>query len=242
MHIPLFKKKKRELHTMSEYDLITKNPDASLSESFKAARINLMYSLADTEEKGKAFLVTSAFSAEGKTTTSINLATTLAQTEAKVLLIDSDLRKPRVHRYLDVKNKEGLANYLGGFSSIDKIVNRMEDFNFDYITAGSIPPNPAELLSSKKFAALVEELKQHYDYIIFDTPPVNAVSDALVLVSAVKNVVFVCRCSISIISEVKKAIAALEFAQSKLLGFIAIDKEGKKIEHYKTYSGYYYYR
>jgi len=243
MQFPFFKKNsKHHLHQISDADLITKNPDVSLSEALKAARINLMYTLSEDEEKGKALLITSAFSAEGKTTTSINLAATLAQTEAKVLLIDADLRKPRMHSYLGVKNHEGLANHLGGFSSVESIIRRMDEFNFDYITAGNIPPNPAELLSSKKFSALVEQLKEHYDYIIFDTPPVNAVADVLSVVAAIKNVVFTCRCGISITSEVKRAISALEFAKAKILGFITINAQGKKTDNYRTYSGYYYYR
>lgn len=243
MQFNLFNRKSKHhsLHTISDADLITRNPNASLSEALKATRINLMYTLSD-EEDGKAFLVTSAFSAEGKTSTSINLAATLAQTEAKVLLVDADLRKPRIHAYLGVKNKDGLANHLGGFATIESIIKRMSEFNFDYITAGDIPPNPAELLSSKKFDTFVQQVKEHYDYVIFDTPPVNAVADALSVVASVKNVVFICRCGISITSEVKKAVSALEFAQAKILGFVTIDAQGKKIDNYDTYSGYYYYR
>ncbi len=241
MTFPKLKKKKNSLHIASDSDLIIKNSDPTLSEAFKAARINLMYTLADTEEC-KLFLVTSAFSAEGKTTTCINLATALAQTEAKVLLVDTDLRKPRIHSYLGVKNKEGLTNHLGGFAPIDSIIRRMPDFSFDYITAGDIPPNPSELLSSKKFRAFVEEIKSHYDYIIFDTPPVNAVADALSVVPTIKNVVFVCRLGVSVSNEVKKAISALEFAHAKILGFVTINSQEKKSEYFHTYSGYYYYK
>lgn len=243
MQLPFLKRKKLDLHTMSDFDLITKNPDVVLSEAFKSARTNLMYALSDEEEKSKALLTTSSFSGEGKTTTCINLAATLAMTDKNVLLVDADLRNPRIHCYLEVKNKEGLANHLGGFSSIESTINTIDEFNFDYITAGNIPPNPAELLSSNKFSNFVEEVKKKYDYVIFDTPPVNAVADALSVVSCVKNVVFVCRCGVSLTSEVKKAISALEFAQAKILGFITIDSsENKKNDKYEKYSGYYDYR
>jgi len=239
MHFHFINKKYNSLHTASDMDLVTKNPDALLSEALKAARTNIMYTLSDVEG-GKTMLVTSAFSAEGKTSTCINLAATLALTEARVLLVDADLRRPRVHTYLEVKNTTGLANHLGGFCKIEDIVKRTERYDFDFITAGDIPPNPAELLSSKKCAEFVEEVKKHYDYIIFDTPPVNAVADTLSISSSVKHVVFVCRFGVSLIKEVKKAIAALEFAHAKILGFISIEGHTKKRKDYSTYSGYYY--
>ncbi len=236
-----FKNKKVALHEISDVDLITKNPSPSLCEALKAARTNIMYTLA--EIKGcKTVMVTSAFSAEGKTTTCINIAATLSQVRERVLLVDADLRRPRIHTYLEVKNKEGLANHLGGFAIIESIINRMEGFGFDYITAGSIPPNPAELLSSKKFASFLDAVKEKYDYIIIDTPPVNAVADALSVAAGAENVLLVCRCGISITQEVKKAVSALEFAQVKILGFITIDAPNKKKKRYGRYSGYYVYR
>ena len=235
------KNRKHHSHDISDKELVTKSPDASLTEALKVVRTNLMYTLSENEGD-KAVLITSAFSAEGKTSTCINLAATLAMTEAKVLLIDADLRKPRIHTYLEVKNTDGLANHLGGFAKIDSIVKRMTKYNFDYITAGNIPPNPAELLASKKFERFIEEVQAKYDYVIFDTPPVNAVSDALSIVKHINNVVFICRCGISTTSEVKKAISALEFAQAKILGFITIAPQHKKRDYYDSYSGYYYYR
>lgn len=235
----LFKKAGKNLRSDSNNNLITKNPDPILSEALKTARINIMYTLSDEEAGGKTLMVTSAFSSEGKTTTSVNLATTLAQTQSRVLLIDADLRRPRVHDYIGVKNTSGLSNHLGGFADVDAVINRAEEFGFDYITAGDIPPNPAELLASNKFKEFVKQIKESYDYIVFDTPPVNAVADALAVVPTVKNVVFVCRCGVSITNEVEKAISALEFTKAKILGFITIDAHERKKEYYQLYSTYY---
>lgn len=240
MMFKILRKAKKSLHTPSNRDLVIKNADPMLSEALRATRINLMYTLSDLGEGGKTIMITSALSAEGKTTTAINLAATFAQTEMKVLLVDADLRKPRLHTYLEVKNKEGLANYLGGFVPIENVLNRMNEFNFDYITAGDIPPNPAELLSSSKFSDFLEKVKGIYDYIIIDTPPVNAVADALSIVPAVNNVVFVCRCGTSLSTEMKKAVSALEFAHAKILGFITIDSPNKRVDYYTKYSAYYY--
>lgn len=235
MNVLDFMKKNRPLHVQSENDLITKNSSPVLSEALKLARTNLMYALSDIEG-GKCLLLTSSLAGEGKTTTCINLAVSLAQTEARVLLIDADMRCPRMHTYLGLENKEGLANFLSGFADLESVIRRLDQYNLDCITAGAIPPNPAEMLSSKKMKSFIEEAKEHYDYIIFDTPPVNIVADAQVLASLVKNVVFVLKCGKSLMTEVKKAIATLKFADAKILGFVAIEKNQKKqSQHYASY-------
>lgn len=240
MKIPNLKiKNTPKKHVLSDADFITKHPSPALSESLKAARTNLMYALAHAEG-GKCVFLTSALPGEGKTTTCINLAVSLAQTESRVLLIDADLRCPRIHTYLNLKNKEGLANYLGGFCELNAIVNHLDDVNLDCITAGSLPPNPTELLSSKKMQNFIETIKEQYDYILFDTPPVNIVADASALAKLVENAVFVCKCDSSLNSEIQKALSTLKFANAKVLGFITIESNRKKKG--KNYSGYYYYQ
>lgn len=239
MPFPFLKSKYRNLHEESEKTLIIKNPDLALVEAFKSTRINLMYTLSNEEEGGKTVMLTSAFSGEGKTTTCLNLAATFAQTESKVIIIDSDLRRPRLHTYLDVKNKIGLANHLGGFATLEEILQRAKNHNFDFITAGDLPPNPTELLASSKFTTFIDRLKESYDYIIFDTPPANVVADVQSMVPAIKNVVFVCRCGVSVTAEVQKAVASLEFSKAKILGFITIDSREKKADYYDSYSFYY---
>ena len=239
MRLPNLKIKKHKRHILSDADLITKNSSPALSEALKSARTNLIYALSDTDG-GKCVLMTSALAAEGKTTTCINLAVTLAQTEYRVLLVDSDLRRPRVHTYLNIKNKEGLANFLGGFCELNVVINHIDEINLDCITAGNLPPNPTELLSSKKMQSFIETVKEQYDYIIFDTPPVNIVADSLALTQVVENVVFVCKCGCSLTTEIQKALSALNFANAKILGFITIETSQKK-KKTKNYSGYYYY-
>ncbi len=231
------KMKKRDDDAFSDIVLLTKNKSPAFCESLKAARTNIMYSLSD-QENGKCFMITSALASEGKTTTTINLAITMAKTESRVLLIDADLRRPRLHTYLEIQNKEGLANFLGGFCEAESIIKRSKEHGFDYITAGELPPNPTELLTSKKMQGFVDKLKESYDYILIDTPPVNAVADSAALAHIVKNIVFVLRCDASTFPEVKKALTSLEFSNSKLLGFITIDQSNKK-RATKYYSKYY---
>lgn len=239
MQLPNFLRKHTE-HILSNTDLITKSDNPMLSEALKSARTNLMYSLANTEG-GKSVVVTSCLAAEGKTTTCINLAVSLAQTEARVLLIDADLRRPRMHTYLDKKNKAGLANYLGGFCELDAIIHCADDLNLDYITAGDLPPNPAELLSSQKIKTLVDAVKERYDYVLFDTPPINLVTDATALIQLTEHAILVCKCGTTITTEIKKALSKLEFANAKILGFITIDQRSNT-KKAKDYSEYYKHR
>lgn len=230
-------KKKNNKHILSSADLITKNDDPMLTEAIKAARTNLIYSLANTEG-GKCVVITSCQAAEGKTTTCINMAVSLAQTEARVLLIDADLRRPRTHTYLGKKNKEGLANHLGGFCDLDAIIHRIDDLNLDYISSGDLPPNPAELLSSQKIEKLIATVKDRYDYILFDTPPINLVTDATALIRLIGNTLLICKCGATITSEIQKALNKLEFVNAKVLGFMTINQQCSK-RKLKDYSGYY---
>ena len=235
MQLPFLQKENFRKHELSELDLITKNSNPVLLEALKVARLNLMYALSDIEG-GKCVLVTSALAAEGKTTTCINMAVSLTQTGAKVLMIDADMRRPRIHTYLGIKNEEGLANYLGGFSELKDVITHMEHLNLDVVTAGSLPPNPTELLASKKMQNFIAMAKEKYDYVLFDTPPVNIVADTLTLTRLAENILFVIKCGASITSEIDKAMATLKFANAKILGFLSIDgKERKTKEAYYSY-------
>ena len=219
-----------------------------VEESYKSIRANITFSLM---KKGcKKIVFTSSVAGEGKTTTTINLAISFAQAGQKVLLIDGDLRKPKIHQYFSISNTPGLTDYLGSTVSASNqdrvdlfsIVHITEYENLSVICSGSIPPNPAEILGSEPMANFLDDVSNDFDYIIIDTPPINIVSDALPIIRESDGVVLVVRYNQSTHPEVEKAIAALEFIDAKILGFVVNfveTKSGGKY-NYGKYSKYRY--
>ena len=214
-----------------------------VEEAYKSIRANIMFSVM---KKGcKTIVVTSSVAGEGKTTTTINLAITFAQAGQKVLLIDSDLRKPKIHHYFGIPNAPGLTNYLGSSvfnSTSDKVdlfevIHPTEFENLSVICSGTIPPNPAELLGSEPMESFLREISNDFDYIIIDTPPINIVSDALPLIKESDGVVLVVRYNQSTHPEIERSISALEFIDAKIIGFIINFVEPNSAGKYK-YSGY----
>ena len=160
--------------------VLDENTDFLVREAYNTTRTNIIYSLGS--EKGcKKIIVTSASPHEGKTTTSLNIAITFAQTEARVLVIDADLRKPRIYRHLGLTREDGLSDLLCGLIDIDKAIKHSDAHNLDCITSGHIPPNPTELLSSSEMGNILEKLSERYDYIFIDTPPVTVVTEAVAM-------------------------------------------------------------
>lgn len=161
-------------------DLITvKEPRSPLSESYRTLRSNIKFSSVDT--KLKIILITSSTPAEGKTTTSANLATVLAEAGDKVLIIDCDQRKPNIHKLFGLSNRQGLSDYLACDVEFNEIVQKAHLENLHILSSGSIPPNPSELLASKKMDDFIKSLKTYYDYILLDAPPVGIVTDAQII-------------------------------------------------------------
>lgn len=228
------KKNKKSNGTKKQDNLLILNQTSSfhVQEAYKATRTNTMFSLSG---KGcKKIVVTSSLPEEGKSTTCSNLAITFAQTGSRVLIIDADMRRPTIHRKLDILNTNGLSNLLGGFCTLQEAILHTEHDNLDIITSGYLPPNPAELLASEAMNELLMLLELKYDYIIIDTPPVNVVTDATVLSHKVSGMVVVVRQERTHQKDLQEAIGKLEFAQAKILGFILHDvKENKR--NYKKY-------
>src|SRR5690625_4455450 len=227
------RRKRKQARQNQMRHLITQlNPRSPISEHYRTVRTNLEFSSVDKELK--TMLVTSSGPGEGKSMTTANLAVVYAQQGKKVLLIDADLRKPTVHYTFRLDNLRGLSNILVGENTLQETAVASDVDNLDVISCGPIPPNPSELLASKKMQNLIEEAKKSYDLIIFDTPPVLAVTDAQILANIVDGSLLVIRSKQTEIEEATKAKEALLPAKAKLLGTVLNDREKKG-------SNYYYY-
>ena len=199
--------------------ILTAKSGFYIREAYKALRTNVNFALADTEGC-KVIIVTSAMQSEGKSLTALNLAISLAQTEAKVLLIDCDLRRPKLHRLLGASTNIGLSNLLIDPKQLTGTMFKHEQLGISVILSGDIPPNPSELLASARMQALLTVLRSRYDYIIIDTPPVDMVIDAVVLAPLSDGVLFVVKADQSERGAVIHAMDQLEYAKAKVLGFV----------------------
>lgn len=195
-----------------------------IKESYKKARTNIAYSIV---KKGcKMISFTSSAKSEGKTITSVNIAIALAQqVDTKVLIIDCDLRRPRVQSVLEIPVNKGITNYLNFECEISDIIYNSKMDNLDAICCGTIPPNPSELLASDNMKDLVKELSNKYDYIIFDTPPIGVVIDALPIIKQTDGVVVVVRDNVTDITDYKKTIEILKRSEANIIGVIFNDVE-----------------
>ena len=196
-----------------------------IREAYKTLRTNTMFALAG-QEGCKIILVTSSLQGEGKSISALNLAISFAEAENRVLLIDCDLRRPKLARLLRKSSRVGLSNLLLDPSLLGEVLIPGGVDRLDVILSGDIPPNPSELLGSARMESLLAHLRKRYDYVILDTPPVNMVTDAVVLASKSDGVLFVVRAGQSERGPVTHAVEQLEYAQAKLLGFILDDVNG----------------
>lgn len=181
-------------------------------------------------------MVTSSGPAEGKSTTIANLAVVTAQGEKKTLLIDADLRRPTAHHTFDLANRQGLTTVIAGQASLADVVQKTSEPMLDIVTAGPIPPNPAEMLASNAMSRIMSEASRHYDQIFYDCPPVIAVTDAQILASKVDGVIFVIDAGRTNKELALKAKNLLAIAQANVLGAVLNNKKMGRDSAY-----YYYY-
>jgi tyrosine-protein kinase Etk/Wzc len=220
--------------------IVSKKPDASASEAYRALRTRIKFSKLDKDGAGlKTILITSATSQEGKTTTSINIAGSLAQANFKTLLLDADLRKPRIHNVFNQKRFPGFTDYFFGQASYEDIIRKSDIANLEFITAGTIPPNPSEILGSLQMETFLQKLKGEYDYIIVDSPPVVAVTDSEIISSLVDGTILVVSANNTEMELMEKAISLLNHERSSFIGVILNNFNYRS--GYGSYYKYYYY-
>ncbi|SDB81162.1 capsular exopolysaccharide family [Pelagirhabdus alkalitolerans] len=223
-------KRKKQVNQTMRHLITSLNPRSPISEQYRTIRTNLQFAAVD--EDLSTMLVTSAGPSEGKSSTVANLAIVFSQQEKNVLLVDADLRKPTVHYTFRADNRRGLSSVLVGELSLAEAFTKSEHDGLDILPSGPIPPNPSELLGSKAMTKLIEEAKRYYDFIIFDTPPVLAVTDAQILANQVDGSLLVVRSKQTDQEAALKAKELLEPAQSKLLGSVLNDVELTKNQYY----------
>ncbi len=232
--------KLRQSKSQSRKYILNDGTKFIITEAYNTARTNLIFALSQTDNKAISF--TSSGSAEGKSTTCLNMAITFASTGAKVLLIDMDLRKPVQHSLLKINRSVGTSTILSGQCTVSEAIVKEVRPNLDVIPAGPIPPNPSEILSSPNTGKLIEVLRSHYDYILIDTPPVNVVTDSQLLNNYIAGTVFILRDNYSRHNELARALEQIKLANGKVLGFIktACEVSGGSGYYKKSYYNYNY--
>lgn len=208
-------------------------------EAYKTIRTNLLFALAPCDNK--IVVISSAEPNAGKSTVSCNLAITMAQTGARVLLIDADMRKPSQHKTFRVRKANGLSRILSGQLSEEECICREVARGLDLIPSGSIPPNPSELLGSEAMSDLLDRLSVQYDYIFIDTPPLGVVADSLVLCNISAGTILVTRQRQTTYQELGAAIKSVQDVEGNLLGVVISDMR-ENPRSYGRYEKYHYYK
>lgn len=218
--------------------IVAKKPDSIPSEAFRALRTRVQFSKLPDKEL-KTMLVTSSAPAEGKTMICSNLAGSFAHSNKRTLVLDCDLRKPRIHSFFKTKRYPGLVDYLFGQVSLEEIIRQSEMQYLQYITAGTIPPNPAELLESDKMKEFLQTISARYDYVLLDSPPVIAVTDSEILSRYVDATILVVSANNTEMELMEQSVAILKNNNVNLLGTVLNNFVYKS--SYGSYYKYYYY-
>jgi capsular exopolysaccharide synthesis family protein len=211
-----------------------KNPKSPASEAYRTLRTNIQFASFDKDMQ--VVMVTSSGPEEGKSTTAANLALTVAQTGKKVLIVDCDMRRPTLHRKFQVSNQVGLSNLLVGELDFEEACQSHVD-NLYILTSGTVPPNPAEMLSSKKMRDFLLKARNEFDYIILDTPPVIAVTDAQLLSTLSDGVLLVVSSGEADREAAARAKTLLEKVNANIIG-VVLNKVNMKSR--RGYGAYYY--
>lgn len=237
-----FFQKNRTIHDENKLEIVSDKSPFAYVEAYKTLRTNMNFLSRNSQYK--KLLLTSSIPGEGKSSVSINLARVLAENGKRVLLIDCDMRKPMLHRYLRAQRfrSRGLSTVLSGNSTLEESIATFSDLQFDLMTAGPIPPNPTELLASAEMGNLLELLETRYDYIICDTPPVSLVTDAAILSEYCDGVLLVVRQKYATFQQVKRAKQNLQNVHAQILGCVLNQYDVSKNVRESAGSAYYHYQ
>jgi succinoglycan biosynthesis transport protein ExoP len=212
-------------------------PSSSFSESIISLRTAVLLSSAD--KPPKTVMITSTSPSEGKTTIAINLAQSIAQLGSTVMLIDADLRRPRVHKAFEMSNSEGLSTYLAGVDS--SLTTHWDENNkISVLCSGTIPPNPSELLSADRFSLLLDKSKNSFDIIIIDTPPLLSAADALILSKLVEGSIVITKFGETTNERLQRGLKSLQDVNARIMGLVINGIDKKKSDYFSHY-GYYQY-
>jgi capsular exopolysaccharide synthesis family protein len=230
--------RRRQLEKGATYpvELITHaHPKSMLSEAYRNIRTSILLSF--SERPPKRIAITSPNPSEGKTTTVINTAIALSQTGASVIIIDTDLRKPRIHKIFTEENGVGLSNFLSGNAGLEAIIKKTEIPNLYYIPSGPIPPNPSELISSNLFKSMLQSLDERFDHLVLDSPPVLGFADSIILSTFVDGMIIVTTGGKTPRETLQRAKGMLLQVNAKILGVVI-----NRVNIERSEYGYYYYR
>jgi polysaccharide biosynthesis transport protein len=216
------------------------SPSSLMAEAYRSMRTSLL--LSSAEHAPQVVLVTSAVPSEGKTVTAINTAISLTQTGKRVVLVDGDMRKPRVHSVFTLGNVPGLSSFLTGSAVLKDVLHESAVPNLFVLPCGIIPPNPGELILSNRFTQLMQVLRQYFDYVVIDSPPVASVSDARVLASSADAAILVVKAFSTSQHLAQRATEFLKQSRIRNIGVILNDLDvHARTNYYSNYSGRYYY-
>lgn len=226
----LFRRKRKKSNTLARNLVVHEDPKSIVSEQFRTIRTNIKFSMPDDELK--TIVVTSAIIKEGKSTVSANIAGVFAQEGKKVLIIDGDMRKPTVHYTFTLQNVMGLSNLLTRQCTIQEAIQETDIEGLSVITSGPIPPNPAELLASKQMGIVMGMLKEEFDLIIFDAPPVLSVTDAQILSNKCDATILIVNAGETQKNAIVKAKELLDLSKADIIGVIMNNINLKKKDYY----------
>ena len=233
------KTEKRDQQQKEGTSLITAiKPNSVVAEQFRTIRTNIQFSMIDRDLK--TIILTSSGPWEGKSTIAANIATVFADQGKRIILVDADMRKPTLFRTFNTSNNTGLSTLIASReTTIQDVVQQLDEVGFDLITSGPIPPNPSELLNSNRMNEIIGLLEEQYDLVLFDMPPVVSVTDAQIMATKTDGVVFVVRRGVAHTDDVKHAKELLDMVQANVLGVVFNGAE-KKTDRSYSYYGYGY--